>query len=240
MRISKLVAYDFKNLMTSWLTYFSFILCILPAYAIAYSIANLGGPFEVIQLTYFYAFFGNLLVVIIAMLPFTRDISQNTIVLLMNEKSNRTKYYLAKTITIIIVGLIFGIVGALSTFFLAGYADLEVTNKLLALIVLHFVLYTLFYGTLFLTLSVFYNNVLSLFIIALLSIMLLSTLLGGLLMWEGLPEFARTFISEYLPLYFLPEVVGSHNWLSEHYISTSIGIIIFVAIGLIKVRHKDY
>lgn len=240
MRISKLVTYDLKNILTSWLTYFSLFLCILPAFGIAYSIANLEGPFGVVQLTYFYAFFGTLLVVISAMLPFTKDISQNTIVLFMNEKSNRIKYYLAKTITIALVGLLFGIVGALSTYFLAEYASLEVSGELLGLIVLHFVLYTLFYGTLFLTISVFYNNVLALFIVALISIMLLPGLLEGLMMWDGLPNAIGTFITEYFPPYFLSEVVGSHEWTAGHYISTSIGIIVIIIIGLLKVRNRDY
>jgi hypothetical protein len=138
MRISKLVFYDFKNIMTSWITYFSIALCILPAFGIAYSVANLNGPFEVIQLTYFFAFFGTLLVVINAMLPFTKDISHNTITLMMNTKSNRVKYYIAKVITIGIAGLIFGIAGNLSTYFLAAYAGLEMPGELMWQIILHF------------------------------------------------------------------------------------------------------
>ncbi len=240
MKISKLVFYDFKNIMTSWITYFSIALCILPAFGIAYSVANLNGPFEVIQLTYFFAFFGTLLVVINAMLPFTKDISHNTITLMMNTKSNRVKYYIAKVITIGIAGLIFGIAGNLSTYFLAAYAGLEMPGELMWQIILHFILYTLFYGTLFLTISTFYNNVLALFIVALLSIMLLPSLLDGILMWDGLSEWVNTFIREYLPLYFLPEVTGSHNWLSAHYVSSAAGIILIAVIGLIKIQKRDY
>lgn len=240
MRISKLVTYDLKNILTSWLTYFSLFLCIMPAVAIAYSIVNLKGPFEVTHITSFFAFFGTLLVVINAMLPFTKDISQNTIVIFMNEKSNRVTYYLAKSITIALVGLLFGVVGALSTYILASYASLEVSSKLLALIVLHFILYALFYGTLFLTISLFYNNVLALFIVGMLSIMLLPGLLEGLMMWDGLPNSIGTFITEYFPLYFISEVIGSHEWTVGHYVSTVVSIILFIAVGLVKVRKRDY
>lgn len=240
MRISKIVSYDLKNIMTSWLTYFSIVLCVLPAFGIAYSVANFKGPFEVIQLTYFFAFFGSLLVVIIAMLSFTKDLSQNTITLLMNEKSSRMKYYISKVITIGVTGLIFGIAGTLSTYFLAEYARLEMSNELFWQITVHYILYALFYGTLFLTISTFYTNVLALFIIAILSIVLLPTLLDGLLMWSGLPESIGTFIADWLPLYFISETIGSHNWITEHYISTIIAIVLFIVIGLMRIRTKDY
>lgn len=137
-------------------------------------------------------------------------------------------------------GLIFGIAGNLSTYFLAAYAGLEMPGELMWQIILHFILYTLFYGTLFLTISTFYNNVLALFIVALLSIMLLPSLLDGILMWDGLSEWVNTFIREYLPLYFLPEVTGSHNWLSAHYVSSAAGIILIAVIGLIKIQKRDY
>lgn len=240
MRISKLVSYDLKNIMTSWLTYFSIALCVLPAFGIAYSVANFKGPFEVIQLTYFFAFFGSLLVVIIAMLSYTKDLSQNTITLMMNEKSSRIKYYIAKVITIGIIGLIFGIAGTLSTYFLAEYAGLEMAGELFWQIPLHYVLYALFYGTLFLTISTFFTNVLALLIVAVLSIMMLPTLFDGLLLWNDLPEWAGTFITDWFPLYFISETIGSHNWITEHYISTIVAIILIIVIGLIRIQKKDY
>lgn len=240
MRISKLVSYDIKNILTNWLTYFSIVLCFLPAFAIAYSVANLKAPFDVIQLTYFFAFFGTLLVVINVMLPFTKDISQNTITLMMNEKSNRLKYYLAKVISILIIGLIFGIAATASTYFLSSYADLDMANELFWKIPFHYVLYALFYGTLFLAISTFYNNVLALFIIAMLSIMLLPTLFDGLLLWNKLPEAAVTFISEYLPLYFISDVIGSHDWVTGHYVSTIVCIFLINIIGLIRIQARDY
>ncbi|MGO1922480.1 MAG: hypothetical protein ACTH14_01485 [Jeotgalicoccus sp.] len=241
MRISKLVSYDLKNIMTSWLTYFSIVLCVLPAFGIAYSVANFKGPsFEVIQLTYFFAFFGSLLVVIIAMLSFTKDLSQNTITLMMNEKSKRIQYYIAKVITIAIIGLIFGIAGTLSTYLLAEYAGLEMASELFWQITVHYILYALFYGTLFLTISTFYTNVLALFIVAVLSIMMLPTLFDGLLLWNDLPEWMGTFITDWLPLYFISETIGSHNWIAEHYISTIIAIVLFIVIGIMRIRTKDY
>lgn len=241
MRISKLVSYDLKNIMTSWLTYFSIVLCVLPAFGIAYSVANFKGPsFEVIQLTYFFAFFGSLLVVIIAMLSFTKDLSQNTITLMMNEKSTRIQYYIAKVITIAIIGLIFGIAGTLSTYLLAEYAGLEMASELFWQITVHYILYALFYGTLFLTISTFYTNVLALFIVAVLSIMMLPTLFDGLLLWNDLPEWMGTFITDWLPLYFISETIGSHNWIAEHYISTIIAIVLFIVIGIMRIRTKDY
>lgn len=240
MRISKIVSYDLKIIMTSWVTYFSLLLCILPSFGIAYSIANLKGPFEVIHIIYFFGFFGTLLVVINAMLTFTKDISQNTIILFMNEKSNRIKYFVSKILIILIVGLLFGFVGSVSIYLLAQYANLEVSLELLGEVIIHYILYTLFYGVLFLTTSVFYKNIVTLFIIALITIMLAPTLLDGLLMWDGLSELTSTIILEYLPLYFLPEVVGSQNWSNENYISTIIVIIVIAALGLIKIRKQDY
>lgn len=50
----------------------------------------------------------------------------------------------------------------------------------------------------------------------------------------------NTFIREYLPLYFLPEVTGSHYWLSAHYVSSAAGIILIAVIGLIKIQKRDY
>lgn len=240
MKISKIVMYDMMAAFRSWFTYFSLILCILPAFGIAYSIKNFEAPFDTTHLIAFFAFFGSLLVVINAMLPFTKDLSQNTIILMMNQSANRMKYFLAKMISIGCVGLLFGLVSLASTYILANYVSLEFDAEFFWKIPLTYVIYTLFFGGLFLLISIYFSNVAALFIIALISIVLLPSLLNGLMYWDKIPDSVVNFVEDSLPLYYLPDLISNLEWQSSFYISSLVAIALFTLLGMLLIRRKDY
>ncbi|MCK1976880.1 ABC transporter permease subunit [Jeotgalicoccus huakuii] len=240
MKISKIVTYDLLTALRSWFTYFSLILCILPAGAIAYSVANFEAPFDTTQLIAFFAFFGSLLVVINAMLAFTKDLSQNTIILMMNQSGNRMKYFLSKIISIGCIGLLFGLVCLASTYALSTYAGLDFDAALYWKIPVTYVIYTLFYGGLFLLISIYFTNFAALFIISLISIVLLPSLFNGLLFWDKIPDSVVNFLEDSLPLYYLPDLLNTLEWQTSFYISSIVAILLFTVLGMLLIRRKDY
>lgn len=240
MRLSKQLAYDIRSILTDWLLYFALVMSIIPAFGILYSIVNLNGPFDTIQVTYFYAFFGGVLSVIVTIRPFVKDLQNNTIVLFMNQTRNRYKYYTSKLIAAGIVGLIFGLIGMGVLGFAASYADLEFSDSLYYQMVIHYILFTLFYGSVFLALSTFIKSPIGLIVTALLSILLLPSLLQVPLYVDNTPEFILTFVTDYLPFNFAPDVLGSQDFSNGQYISTILAIVIFIMIGYFKIGRTDY
>lgn len=234
------LAYDIKGILTDWLLYFALIMSIFPAMGIIYSITHLSGPFTMIQVTYFYAFFGSVLSVIVAIRPFVKDLQNNTIILFMNKTNNRYKYYTSKIISSAIVGLIFGAVGVLVVIFGVYYADLETDASLYYKVILHYILFTLFYGSVFLAMSTFIKSPIGLIVSAILFIMLLPSLLEVPLHIENTPEIIQTFITDYLPFSFSPEVLGSQSFSTGQYVSMIVCIVIFTMIGFMKVGRTDY
>lgn len=219
--------------------YFGLIMSILPAVGIIYSI-NQWGDFDTMQVTSFYTFFGSVIAVITAIRPFVKDLQNNTIVLFMNQTSNRYKYYASKIVSSAFVGLIFGLAGTFVIALGAGYADIVFDQALYYQMVIHYILFTLFYGSVFLALSTFIKNPVGLIVMAILSIFLLPSLLQVPFYIEQTPEFINTFIMEYLPFNFAPDVIGSHDFSTEQYVSTVCFIIAFIVIGIIKMKYTDY
>jgi ABC-2 type transport system permease protein len=240
MIFTKQLAYDVRGILTDWMLYFALIMSIIPAFGILYSIVNLKGPFDTIQVTYFYTSFGAVLSIIVTIRPFVKDLQNNTIVLFMNRLGNRYKYYTSKLVASVVVGLIFGLVGMAVLSFASYYADLNIPTELYYQMVIHYMLFTLFYGSLFLTLSTFIKSPIGLIVTALLSILLLPSLLQVPLYIDGTPEFILTFVTDYLPLNFAPDVLGSHNFITAHYVSFIVFTVVFAGIGYFKIGRTDY
>lgn len=240
MIFKRQLGYDIKGVLTDWVLYLGLIMSILPAIGIIYSIKEWGGPFDMVQVTYFYTFFGSVLSVITAIRPFVKDLQNNTIVLFMNQTSNRFKYYASKTVSSAFVGFLFGIVGTGVIYFGASYADISMETELYYLIIIHYILFTLFYGSVFLAFSTFVKSPIGLIVTAILSILLLPTLLEVPLYIDNVPEFVITFITDYLPLNFAPEVIGSHDFSTGQYISIVVWIFLLIVLGMMKMKRTDY
>ena len=240
MIFTRQLAYDIKGILTDWVLYFALVLSVLPAYGILYSIVNFQGPFNVTQVTYFYAFFGSVLSIIVAIRPFVKDLQNNTIVLFMNKRSNRYKYYVSKLTAGAVTGLIFGVFCTFVLMFASGYADLEIQTALYFEVIVHYILFTLFYTSVFLAMSTFIKGPIALIVSAILSIMLLPTLLQVPVYIEQTPEAVITFINDYLPFSFAPDVIGLQDFTSGQYVSTIGFIVLFILLGVFKAGRTDY
>ncbi|MUV37562.1 hypothetical protein JNUCC1_01368 [Lentibacillus sp. JNUCC-1] len=238
MKVSKLVAFDVKRIISSWLLYLALGLSFLAAFGIAYSIKHLSGPFTMSHITSFYAMFGSIFSAVIGMRLFSVDLSSETISLLLNTKTNRVKYGLSKMIGFGIVGLIFGIACAVTVYITKIYTGVDVEQMLYWKSILNYVLFTMFYAALFFTISLFYRKVTVLFVVAVLAVSFLPNLLDTLLQAD-LPAFLASSI-EHLPLYFFPIYIGSHNLELLQYGVVFGSIALLAVLSFTFIQKQDY
>ncbi|WP_117149615.1 hypothetical protein [Paraliobacillus zengyii] len=239
MIVSRVVLYDMKKIFSDWFLYMSLILSFLPAMGIAYAIKNLDGPFTLEHVTSFYALFGTIMSVVVAMRLYTDDLSNETITLVINNKKNRVKYLLSKVFGFALVGLVFGVLCALTLLFVKEYLAVLPESSLYLKTIVNYTLFTTLYTILFFFISIFYRNVAAIFVIAVLSISFLPNLFGTLLDSGSLPESLNTVI-ESLPIYYLPILIGSHNLDGVQYLTVAVFLLVFFLGSFFAIRSRDY
>ncbi|RWZ58680.1 hypothetical protein EQV77_06860 [Halobacillus fulvus] len=239
MIISRVVLFDMKRIFSNWFLYFSLILSFVPAFGIAYSIKNLGGPFTLAHVTSFYALFGTILSVVVAMRLYTADLSNETITLVMNDKVTRVKYLISKFLGFSLVGLVFGLFCAGTVFFIKEYLSLSPDGMLYVKTIVNYVLFTTLYTILFFFASIYYRSVAALFVIAVLSISFLPNLISTIMDSGSLPASVSAAI-EYLPFYYFPILIGSHNLAGIEYLMVAAFLIVLFAGSLFSIRRQDY
>lgn len=103
----QLVKYDLYSIIKSPLTYIALILAILPQIGITYMFVhqNDSVPSSVVSImaAWFFTITGLLFVI----KTITRDLSQGTIQLYMNKTKNRIGYIIAKTLSIVVIAVLF-------------------------------------------------------------------------------------------------------------------------------------
>lgn len=239
MKISRMVSFDMKQVFRHWFFYTALILSFLPAFGIAYSIKNLGGPFTIDHVTSFYALFGTILSVVMAMMLYTKDLTNETMTLMVNQKQNRARYLAAKVISSGLVGLSFGVFCALTVFFAQSYIGADVEALLYVKTIVNYTLFTILYMVLFFFISIFYQSVAALFVIAVLAISFLPNLMATALGNMSLPGVVETVI-EHLPIYYLPHLIGPHNIDGIQYGIAAAFILVFYFGSYTSIRRQDY
>lgn len=239
MITSKLILLDIKKIHLNWFIYFSIILSVIPAYGIAYAIKNLHGPFSIYHITSFYSLFGTILCVIISMRLFTDDLYNEVHTLLYSNKDNRKKYLISKVIGSIYIGILFGITCVFVIFTSVEYLNINVNNSIYIKSIINYVMFSSFYSILFFFISTFYRKVTFLFVIAILSISFLPNLISTILDSNLFSDKINNVI-ENLPFYFLPLMIGSHNFSNTQYILTLLSILLVFYLAIKSLLRQDY
>lgn len=240
MGIGQIIKYDILNIFKSPLFYFLILLSIFPSIAISYSIKELKGPFDLQHITSFYALFGSISAYIFTIGVFTKDLTNETISFFMNNKSSRQSYILAKMISIFWVGLIFGLVGIITVHSChVIYLGNEIPYNTYFEMLLNYILFSLFFGLLFLLVSLFYRNIISYYIVGLLFITFIPGIISSILFWEETPELVVTIV-DHIPLYTLPAFLGGNALEVSHYISVICSIVILIILNTVLVKKRDY
>lgn len=240
MRIQSIVKYDVINLLKNPLFYFLILLSMFPSFAISFSIKELKGPFDLQHITSFFSLFASISLFILVIGVFTKDISNGTVSFFMNNKSSRVSYITAKIISILVYSFIFGLIGVLTIHLChvtyIGNATPYITYLDL---IINYTIFGLFFGTLFLLISLFYRNIVLYYILGILFITFLPGIITTLLFWERTPDYIVTIV-DHIPLYTLPAFLGGNAFELSHYVAIIVSILIIVGLTFIFVKKRDY
>ncbi|MGU3344427.1 phenol-soluble modulin export ABC transporter permease subunit PmtD [Staphylococcus succinus] len=149
MNSLQLVKYDMYSIIKSPLTYLALLLTIAPLIGFTVLFVQqsdeMNGNILLSAGSWFFSLMGLLFVI----KTITRDISQGTLQLYMNKKSNRVGYIIAKVISIILIALIVTAILTAFVLIVQGIVDGEnvKTEKFFDLL-WFFILFHLFYGLL--------------------------------------------------------------------------------------------
>ena len=259
MNILKVVGYDIRDFFSSWLTYLFLFFSVAPAIGMIVSAQliddlSINGYF----LAYAFGSFAIIFVIVSAIRVFTKDITENTNMLFMNSKSNRTIYAIGKIISMGFVGFIYGAI--LVIVLLIGKAlgaDLlepapfispaahESVGHLLSEALLGYVVVALVFGTIYLFFSLFIRKSVFVFVIAVIVTLFYPIIesLGSLAFSALFDKDANIFIDflqKYFPFSAATSGVSEISITNPQFLMLGIYFVVFFVLTIIKIRKTDY
>ncbi|PFG12349.1 hypothetical protein ATG70_0530 [Bacillus sp. es.036] len=170
---------------------------------IVYSIYELGGPFHPRNVSGLYASIATVALGVFCAKVVIADLHHGTIYLLFTSARDRIIFLVSRVLVISIVSFMFGL----------GCATLLYVNHALngqafsvadvGMAVLQYVLFGVFFTLLFQVISMYYQKVIQLLILSLVTILVLPGLLGIVFQVDAIPEFVKNLVA-YAPFYSLP------------------------------------
>ncbi|MCA0172938.1 hypothetical protein [Bacillus sp. RAR_GA_16] len=170
---------------------------------IVYAIYQMDGPFQPQNVSGLYSGVATVALGVFCAKVVIADLHHGTIYLLFTSARNRIIFLISRVLVISVVSLLFGL----------GCAALLYVNHVLngqafsagdvGQAVLQYVLFGVFFTLLFQVISMFYQKVMQLLILSLVTILVLPGLLGIVFQVEAIPEFVKDIVA-YAPIYSLP------------------------------------
>ncbi|MCY1570118.1 phenol-soluble modulin export ABC transporter permease subunit PmtD [Staphylococcus pettenkoferi] len=143
----QLVKYDLYSIIKSPLTYFALILAILPQIGITYMFVHQNDSVPSGAIIGMAAWFFTVTGLLFVIKTITRDLSQGTIQLYMNKTKNRIGYIIAKTISIVLIAVLFMLILTIYTQIVQACVDTDSIKTHKYFDYLWFIILTyLFYG----------------------------------------------------------------------------------------------
>lgn len=170
---------------------------------IVYAIYQMDGPFQPQNVSGLYSGVATVALGVFCAKVVIADLHHGTIYLLFTSARNRIIFLISRVLVISVVSFLFGL----------GCAALLYVNHALngqafsagdvGQAVLQYVLFGVFFTLLFQVISMFYQKVMQLLILSLVTILVLPGLLGIVFQVEAIPEFVKDLVA-YAPVYSLP------------------------------------
>ncbi|MEJ7185352.1 hypothetical protein WL241_11480 [Staphylococcus epidermidis] len=219
--------------------YLSIILSLISGGGIIYSIHSLNGPFDETNVSGLYATISviamSLFCVKIIAIDFHYQVSQ----LILTSKKNRLKFVTTKIIIVFFVSLFFSVgcilllkINSILNGFNFNFTD--IIN-----VIIHHLLFMVFYSVITLLLSLFISKISTLFIINFILVMIVPSILQKLTAVPKIPKFLKTLIEESpfltLPMH-LPDLTLSGN----NIIVIVLSILLLFFTALILIPKKDF
>ncbi|HEE9175390.1 TPA: hypothetical protein R8D17_002811 [Staphylococcus aureus] len=219
--------------------YLSIILAFISGSGIIYSIHSLNGPFDETNVSGLYATISIIAMSLFCVKIFSIDFHYQVSQLILTSKINRIKFIITKILIAIFISLIFsiGCMLLLKTNSILNGFDFDFMD--IINVIIHNLLFMLFYSAIVLLLSLIINKIATLFIVNFILVMVLPSILQKLTAIPKTPEFLKMLIEESpfltLPIH-LPDLSLSEN----NIIVISISVILLFSFIFVLIPKKDF
>ncbi|RIN36944.1 hypothetical protein BU068_02730 [Staphylococcus succinus] len=195
---------------------------------IIYSIHSLNGPFDFQNVIGLYSSIIIIVSGIFSAKLFAMDLQYGVIQVLFSDKKARKNYVIVKFIISLIFGIIISI-GCMLVYILNGIVNNQnLSMKIIALIFIHYIIFSAFYSILIHFISLFIKKAIPLFIITLLLILVIPNIVSMVLKIPNLPNYIVEIIIN-IPLYSLPINIGFIEMsLSQILITVSVTVLLLI------------
>jgi ABC-2 type transport system permease protein len=170
---------------------------------IVYSIYELDGPFQPRNVSGLYAGIATVALGVFCAKVVIADLHYGTIYLLFTSARDRIKFLVSRVLVISTMSLLFGFGCAALLFVNHQLNGQAFSASDVGTSVLHYVLFGVFFTLLFQVISMYYQKVMQLLILSLVTILVLPGLLGIVFQVEAIPDFVKDLVA-YAPVYSLP------------------------------------
>ncbi|WP_145432839.1 hypothetical protein [Staphylococcus haemolyticus] len=239
MNLKKYLQLEILREIKNTYLYLSIILSIISGSGIIYSIYSLNGPFDETHVSGLYATISVIAMSLFCVKTIAIDFHYQVSQLILTSKINRIKFIITKLTTTIFISLIFSI----------GCILLLETNSILngfdfnfidfVNVIIHHLLFMLFYSIVILLLSLFITKIATLFIINFILVMVLPSILQKLTAIPKIPEFIKILI-EKSPFLTLPIHLPDLTLSVSNIIVIVFSVISLILITFILIPKKDF
>ncbi|MBU0439177.1 hypothetical protein CW746_11395 [Staphylococcus succinus] len=241
MNSLQLVKYDMYSIIKSPLTYLALLLTIAPLIGFTVLFVQqsdeMNGNILLSAGSWFFSLMGLLFVI----KTITRDISQGTLQLYMNKKSNRVGYIIAKVISIILIALIVTAILTAFVLIVQGIVDGEnvKTEKFFDLL-WFFILFHLFYGLLLYLFALIVPKTALIFTLGIFLVLIVPFAEPFLPMIPKIGDNIQDSL-KYVPFSYLTSKTTSSDYTFTHWqwFITVASIVVLFIINLFYVTKKD-
>ncbi|MDH9162328.1 phenol-soluble modulin export ABC transporter permease subunit PmtD [Staphylococcus succinus] len=241
MNSLQLVKYDMYSIIKSPLTYLALLLTIAPLIGFTVLFVQqsdeMNGNILLSAGSWFFSLMGLLFVI----KTITRDISQGTLQLYMNKKSNRVGYIIAKVISIILIALIVTTILTAFVLIVQGIVDGEnvKTEKFFDLL-WFFILFHLFYGLLLYLFALIVPKTALIFTLGIFLVLIVPFAEPFLPMIPKIGDNIQDSL-KYVPFSYLTSKTTSSDYTFTHWqwFITVASIVVLFIINLFYVTKKD-
>ncbi|MEB7463374.1 hypothetical protein BU055_11865 [Staphylococcus succinus] len=241
MNSLQLVKYDMYSIIKSPLTYLALLLTIAPLIGFTVLFVQQSDEMNGNILLSVGSWFFSLMGLLFVIKTITRDISQGTLQLYMNKKSNRVGYIIAKVISIILIALIVTAILTAFVLIVQGIVDGEnvKTEKFFDLL-WFFILFHLFYGLLLYLFALIVPKTALIFTLGIFLVLIVPFAEPFLPMIPKIGDNIQDSL-KYVPFSYLTSKTTSSDYTFTHWqwFITVASIVVLFIINLFYVTKKD-
>ena len=203
MNFGKYLKLEMKRNLINLPLFLSIGLSFLFGGGIVYSIDQLDGPFQPENVSGLYAGIATVALGVYCAKVVIADLHYGTVYLLFTSARDRILFLVSRVIVISSVSLLFGVGCAALLFVNHELNGQAFSGADLGMALLQYVLFGVFFTLLFQVISMYYQKVMQLLILSIVTILVLPGLLGIVFQVDVIPEFVKDVVA-YAPIYSLP------------------------------------